>query len=1811
MYALWINGLKALTSTGKRNMIYKTNNNQATLDETRKRNLSAGRTRNSSGIYTSPHTKGNNKMRLKTDQMFGLFGSCHPKNPVSHLPGSQKVISGAGILLFLFIGFTTVFGQFVTFTSKEQKNDPSSQSNISSYENINLFNGDMNFRIPLASVGGRGSLNNNISLSINQKWEVHTKAQLPQSNPYITTNIDLPGSPEGWDVTFTNQIYTPRERIKKFSPYGLGNVIGRRTGSGIQPTQYWDDINNVWRPICNPSSNSPLLEQTITKLSFVMSDGSEIELRDSLTEGKPAVVTQCQQTVPSRGTVFKSYDGTGITFISDTTIDDYIMSSMPGNTREFKPTGYLMTGDGSKSRVENGEIVWMQDVNGNRTTKTATTGNIVYTDSLSRNTEVILANQTNNLTDEIKSPGIGGTTRSSKVYYQSLGDTLQTGQTLKSYAALFPELYGASSTGTYNPRRISKIELPNGNSFEFLYNSYGELAKVKMPTGSIIEYIWGSEDFVNMGQVFRVLKERKVYKAAGVLENTTTYQRGVNSAEGGFIVEVTVKNAANVMEGKSVHYFNGSPTEPTDIFVVSYQGWFEGKEYKTETYDAGGQLRQRVETEYEKPLNVPWTASSSIYSNSIEYLSRVKSVKTTIFEGAQSLTNKVSYGYQIANLLNLKTDEWISDFGAGNTEGRILKHTQTGFLNDSNYTNNYLFGLPVTSKLFDVQPDNSEVLVAQSETRYDEAAYPVLNVGTDTGWFDPNTAIRGNATTARVWNNTDNSWIETHAQFDNFGNARKAWDAKGNLSEVEFSSTYKYAFPTKTISSVPDPTGANGSSTAFETTSVYDLSTGLVTSATDANGQTSTMEYNDALLRPTKVIPPTGGAQTVMEYTDTPGAMKVVTKTQIDATNWAESTVYADGLGRAVKTEKKDAAGNVFAETEYDSMGRVKKATNPYRTGETKLWTENTYDDLSRITKVKTPDNAEVTTAYAISTSGTLGTVVTVTDQAGKKRRSLTNGLGQLVRVDEPNDAGSLGTITSPVQSTAYSYDTLNNLVTVNQGAQTRTFQYDSLSRLKQATNPESGTISYAYDANGNLTGKTDARSITTTYAYDNLNRVKTRSYSDSTPAVAYNYDGTGLGSVPSYAKGKLTKVSSSVSETKYDSFDNLGKILSSSQLTDGQTYNFGYAYNLAGMLTEETYPSGRKVKNTIATDASLSKVETQPSGGSYATRADNFVYTAAGAVSAMQLGNAKWENAQFNSRLQPTQLGLGTSATDQSLWKVAYDYGTTDNNGNVKQQTISVPSITPLEQTYAYDSLNRIKSAVETQSSAQTWKQTFTYDRYGNRNFDAANTTTLGSCSTNQCNPTIDAANNRFTTNQGYTYDLSGNLLTDAQNRSFVYDAENKQKTVSDASGTIGTYSYDGDGKRVKKVSASENTIFVYDASGKMIAEYLLTTATPQTATTSYLTSDTLGSPRVITDTAGNVTSRRDFMPFGEEISGLGNRTSANGYQVDSTRQKFTTYERDAETDLDFAQARIYNNKLGRFTSADPLLASGKAPNPQTWNRYNYVGNNPINLIDPLGLDWYYNKESRSYRWSADGKTFKDGSEVGSGWTSVVGNNGEGGSFSYQGENGNWVALDPYSANFQENIASRDDAIKLAGRLYDLTPDIREFAAGYNKNYDRNINIVTAMAAASGIVIAAPYVATAIIGSSAPVTLGLVEGGGSSGTALINGNVLVGEAHLSITTRLGAERVATQMTARGVQDAMVVDNAVASSNAINLPNAQAAMNLQRNLLDGVIKSGRYARWTNNCVTHCADVLKAGGLSSTRANYEVYKMYVQTWLKSQ
>jgi RHS repeat-associated protein len=120
------------------------------------------------------------------------------------------------------------------------------------------------------------------------------------------------------------------------------------------------------------------------------------------------------------------------------------------------------------------------------------------------------------------------------------------------------------------------------------------------------------------------------------------------------------------------------------------------------------------------------------------------------------------------------------------------------------------------------------------------------------------------------------------------------------------------------------------------------------------------------------------------------------------------------------------------------------------------------------------------------------------------------------------------------------------------------------------------------------------------------------------------------------------------------------------------------------------------------------------------------------------------------------------------------------------------------------------------------------------------------------------------------------------------------------------------------------------------------------------WLVADHLGTPRMILDQSGDLEKmkRHDYLPFGEELfAPTGGRTTAMGYSGgDGVRQQFTLKERDIETGLDYFLARNYSSTQGRFVNADAPFADQSARDPQSWNLYTYVRNNPLRFIDPDG---------------------------------------------------------------------------------------------------------------------------------------------------------------------------------------------------------------------------------------------------------------------
>ncbi len=196
------------------------------------------------------------------------------------------------------------------------------------------------------------------------------------------------------------------------------------------------------------------------------------------------------------------------------------------------------------------------------------------------------------------------------------------------------------------------------------------------------------------------------------------------------------------------------------------------------------------------------------------------------------------------------------------------------------------------------------------------------------------------------------------------------------------------------------------------------------------------------------------------------------------------------------------------------------------------------------------------------------------------------------------------------------------------------------------------------------------------------------------------------------------------------------------------------------------------------------------------------------------------------------------------------------------------------------------------------------------------------------------------------------GNITADGQN-ALTYDGENRMVSSTQV-GATSSYAYDGNSLRVKKISGGTTTVYVFSGT-EVIAEYAAGAAVSSPAreylysgsqllttiegiSTKYHHRDQL-SVRVNTDATGTVIGQQGHYPFGEDWY----NTST------TTKWKFTSYERDAESGNDYAIARHYSSRLGRFLSPD--LLGGVVGDPQSLNRYAYSRNDPINRIDPLGL--------------------------------------------------------------------------------------------------------------------------------------------------------------------------------------------------------------------------------------------------------------------
>jgi RHS repeat-associated protein len=266
---------------------------------------------------------------------------------------------------------------------------------------------------------------------------------------------------------------------------------------------------------------------------------------------------------------------------------------------------------------------------------------------------------------------------------------------------------------------------------------------------------------------------------------------------------------------------------------------------------------------------------------------------------------------------------------------------------------------------------------------------------------------------------------------------------------------------------------------------------------------------------------------------------------------------------------------------------------------------------------------------------------------------------------------------------------------------------------------------------------------------------------------------------------------------------------------------------------------------------------------------------------------------------------------------------------------------------TYQYDGLKRLISAASAQTGSSppaAWTETMQYDGLGNLTAKVLNGTATSI--------PVNGATNRLS--NAY-YDANGNMTSGA-GATLGYDEANRIVSATEYSGGTEYSAYAPDGKRMFRMEADGVTQewTFWGARGEKLGTFAMVynqhagnsahPYQPVLNPTLSFAGRTIwdgGKPLVQDRIGTNRATGARYYPFGDEITSTAN---------DAT--KFGTYHRDGFTGLDYADQRYFASTYGRFNTADPYRASGRARSPLSWNRYGYTRGDPINRFDLRGLE-------------------------------------------------------------------------------------------------------------------------------------------------------------------------------------------------------------------------------------------------------------------
>jgi RHS repeat-associated protein len=424
--------------------------------------------------------------------------------------------------------------------------------------------------------------------------------------------------------------------------------------------------------------------------------------------------------------------------------------------------------------------------------------------------------------------------------------------------------------------------------------------------------------------------------------------------------------------------------------------------------------------------------------------------------------------------------------------------------------------------------------------------------------------------------------------------------------------------------------------------------------------------------------------------------------------------------------------------------------------------------------------------------------------------------------------------------------------------------------------------------------------------------------------------------------------------------YDSLGRSFATTWAIDGTPYRVHGTFDGYGRPSRLFYPAGGisnfAVRNSYGPHGHLASVVNNASGALY-WRLDSA--TAALQIEKETFGNSVQSTRQYEPLTGRLDL-LHTSRGATTIQDVDYDYFA---NGSVFQRRDNALARV---DTHFYDALDRLTGWSTARDGVQFESHTFGYAWNGN--LTSERTVRAGKVTKDLVYKYGEngAGVHAMTSVGGdsYGYDIAGRQTT-GPDRSIGYttfDLPSEIKIKSD----ITTFDYDGFQVRAKRSSPTSSTIYVggiYEkrndtsqperhvyhvlAGGRAVAQVSYV-AQPQSTEVLYVHDDLLSSVSAVTDSSGAVVERFYYDPWGRRVD-ASDQPLPDAPPASGMRHGFTQHEHDDDLGLINAQGRIYDPKIRRMLTPDPLI-SGLAVS-QSLNRYSYVLNNPTSHIDPSGL--------------------------------------------------------------------------------------------------------------------------------------------------------------------------------------------------------------------------------------------------------------------